>query len=831
MQLADFHSSNLEKASKTFTDALNPMSKVFAWMALIPGKFDLLSFLILIILNLLVYSPTFFGYFLADDFVHVAYLADVFNGHPQKLLENFRSNWMQAWGTQFYRPLVSLTLALDYMLGNGDALPFHVTNTIYHFLAAFFLYLASKRLLHCFPEYPARISALFAGIFFTLSPLHGEVVSWIIGRVDGLCLALFMPAFYFFLRSVQEKSLLARVLGLILFALALLAKEMALTLPPLLVLSVFLQAGSKLGWKEKCKLCWKETLPYFLVLAVYFCLRTWALGTPVGGYTGSLGEGLSASLLTRFQSLAKIVFPFNGELFGPFDRLQKQLAAIYRCLSVFLLLRFTFFKCSKEELKLLVFTAAWFLLSLAPTYQVFNITDSLMCSRFAYFATAAFSFLLALLLSPIAFREARFKFLQRTAAFFQAASVLLLLSVSLTYLQISKKNNGVWLEAGNQVRKFRQSLALKVKELEPDSKLVLLNSPQRFKGAHMIYNGAMLSVLLSEPLSNPPLDSSLASFEAATYGDADLISASRLRRLLAEKACGKRKHKFVYWDQEKQFLSELNLSDSNSNALFFDLSKFPETLARAGANEKLSIETPPLSLNAAAIDFARLKLKLARNNSQNEKQASQYARIYWSSSAHPSFQISRSVAAQLIFDGEEHDYYFPLSEHKSWFAESPIERLKLELPENIEASSIKLGKLELIRADELMPKLNPRLSGLAEGQDGIFRPSTERFELEADASLMPEAKSLVLELSKANSWFEHYAGTYRERELSKEALLRKTIPSKTAVFLLDCKSFPQQAYYETRIFALNAQGKIIGFCSDPICLQIDRIAKQKQEGE
>src|SRR5688572_29497359 len=85
------------------------------------------SFIVaLIAINLLCLYRSLSGYFLADDFIHIAYLTNVCNGHLEALLANFTGNWMQTQGTQFYRPFISLTLALDYLIGGGQPLIFHL---------------------------------------------------------------------------------------------------------------------------------------------------------------------------------------------------------------------------------------------------------------------------------------------------------------------------------------------------------------------------------------------------------------------------------------------------------------------------------------------------------------------------------------------------------------------------------------------------------------------------------------------------------------------------------------------------------------------------------
>ena len=65
---------------------------------------------IALILNAICFARSLKGYFLADDFVHIAYLHQALNGHMSSILENFWGNWMQTQGTCFYRPLITCGL-------------------------------------------------------------------------------------------------------------------------------------------------------------------------------------------------------------------------------------------------------------------------------------------------------------------------------------------------------------------------------------------------------------------------------------------------------------------------------------------------------------------------------------------------------------------------------------------------------------------------------------------------------------------------------------------------------------------------------------------------
>jgi hypothetical protein len=776
---------------------------------------------VLILLNLFCYARSLKGYFLADDYVHVAYLSDVLNSQPLRLLENFTGNWMHAWGTQFYRPFITLTLAFDYLVGAGSALSFHLSNLVYHFLGSLLLFLVSGRILHEFSGRQQYLSALAAAALFAVCPLHTEVVSWIIGRVDGVCLTFFLAAFYFHLRSRRQDSRLDRAAAILCFAISLLSKEMALTLPLLVVLTEFCLAETGTP-RQKAVRALKASLSFWVLLFIYAGVRFLALGTLAGGYGGSIGEGLSGSALARFSSLAKILLPFNLEVISPFDRLHGYLLTLYRLAAVFMAARIAAGGISLRDLKTSALCLGWFILSLAPAYPVFNITDSLMCSRFAYFATAPFCLALALLLSPVP-SQCLSPWRQKLSFWLQRISPVLIVAFVLVLTGITTKNNSAWIHAGDQVRAFRDAVAAACSKLPADGKLVLLNTPQRLEGAHMIYNGAMLQVLLSEPLSSPPLANRVLSFEPPTYGDPELINTARLRRLV--RSCPH--YRYCYWDMGGRRLINLDLIEGPSKS-YRDLSELNESPDAESTDAGQSIISPEMNWNAFGSDFVIFSIKLPERSSPKTTgaaiQAPPRLTLYFQSANFPSFSPARSLSLPALCDGVQHDYYFPVSEHKSWLAAGNIKRLRLALParpggQRQEQATVLFLNTQAVSGHELMPVLTP--ASLAEGADGIDRLATDNFELRCDCSKIPGCVRIALELSNPNSWFEHYAGTFREREFSTRSLKRFYKDGNTASFQFTRRQFPQAAYYEIRAFALDSSNKVIGYCSDPINLQIN----------
>ncbi len=771
--------------------------------------------LVIIVTNAVCFSRSLSAYFLADDFVHVAYLADVFNGHPEKLLENFTGNWMHAWGTQFYRPFISLTLALDYAIGQGNSYVFHISNLVYQIACSLLLFFIARRLLVGFLPQQQFVGAIAGALFFAMSPLHTEVVSWIIGRVDSVCLAFNLAAFYLYLRYRESRAISTFIGSIVCFVISLISKEMAVILPPLIVLhELFFGPDPKL--MDRVKSALSESKWYFATLLAYLGVRILALGTLQGGYGGSIGESLSNSLANRLASLNKLFFPFNLEAIPPSNRLHKFVLNLYKFSAALLLVRFLLLHRARQQVKLVFFAILWTILALLPTYQVFNITDTLMCSRFAYFATAGLSLMFGFLLAPLWELDHEERKIKKYM--WGARTSFLLIGLWLAVFGIiTMRNNIPWAHAGGQVRSFHEAVK---NECKDSDKIIVLNVPQRLAGAHLIYNGAMLSVLLSKPLSDPELKDRVFNFEPATYGDSDLISISRLRRLSAKN---EEKAKILFWDMENKRFIPLKLNSASPFDKTFDLAALNEALKAPSNDVYLTVESPALGIESSAVDFIVLKVKVEKNAIPEKTPII----LAWCGGSFPKFSDSdRRIFMPLIIDGEEHEYWFPVSEHKTWLSCQTIDRVRLQIPSpelKNKNDKVHFTSIRFVSNERLMPALTVTPgSALGEGVDGINRPvAADSLSVTLDASKIPGCKKVAVELSKPNSWFEHYTGTMRVKNFSKEAAKTFAGDGQKLDVKLTKRDFPSPAFYELRGFALDENGKVIGFSSDPLLLQID----------
>ncbi|MFQ5669569.1 MAG: tetratricopeptide repeat protein [Acidobacteriota bacterium] len=197
-----------------------------------PPARPVLSLALLAAVALLPYLGAVHGGFVYDDHI----LAEAGPGTGTGTWSTFMGSglWGRLPAAGYYRPLVTLSFALDRWLGGGSPLPFHLTNLLLHLLLALTVWLTSLHLTG------HRGVALGTAILFAVHPVHVEAVAWISGRGDLLAPLCGAGAWLCLLAGGWLPSRATRrtaasvpwlLLGAVLFFLALLAKESAVAFP------------------------------------------------------------------------------------------------------------------------------------------------------------------------------------------------------------------------------------------------------------------------------------------------------------------------------------------------------------------------------------------------------------------------------------------------------------------------------------------------------------------------------------------------------------------------------------------------------------------------
>lgn len=437
------------------------------------------------------YYDTLDDFFIMDDF-------DMIQGHST--FRQFLKHWVSPVGANSYRPLIDLLFIWDFYWWKWNPVGWHLSDLIFHIINSLLVYAFTKQLLK------NSSAGLVAGVLFGLHTCHTEAVTWISARMDVVCTTFFLLSVLYFILSTgdQASSLVERkkqkrryILSLVFFACALLIKEMAVTLPLIVVLydlSTRLKTGPfdkfRTGftfltkWKAIKAELWKKIkiyTPYFLIFLIYFVIRAIVVSgahqyssesrSLFGGYDVKLfGSFIFENIVSYFEFLA---IPFVEEIFP---------ASLVINLVIIGIVTFVCLAFSTESR----FAILWIFVTLLPVYS-FNI------GRGGYLASVGFCVLMGMLLT-FGFERARTLNPKKTsliATMFRVAQILIILLLFYRYGIALNVSNAWW----SGVAEINEKVPLLVKSLYPtfpdQSKVCLQNVPlvlnQRFHSAFQFH--------------------------------------------------------------------------------------------------------------------------------------------------------------------------------------------------------------------------------------------------------------------------------------------------------------------------------------------------------
>lgn len=180
----------------------------------------------------------------------------------QQLLSLFYRSTNEAAGSFIFRPLAIASLCGDYLLWGEQAFAHKLTQLLWHCGNGVLLYVLLARVCRYY-QLDVRFAAVTACLFL-LSHLTPEISVWVAGRFDVLvqtCMFLSLYAFW-----AQR-----RIWALLFLFLALLSKESAMVIVPMLVsLTVLRRWGQPGAIKTISRECW-----LFIALLIIYLLYRW----------------------------------------------------------------------------------------------------------------------------------------------------------------------------------------------------------------------------------------------------------------------------------------------------------------------------------------------------------------------------------------------------------------------------------------------------------------------------------------------------------------------------------------------------------------------------
>lgn len=217
------------------------------------------------VVAILVYSVTIRGTYVYDDVTVVA--KDPRLTNPSLWREYWTRPYMAA-PDKLYRPLVSLSFAVQRVLGGENPWPFHLVNILLHAAVAAAVAELGIRLAGM------RV-AWIAGLLFAVHPVHVEAVAGLVGRCESACALAALCGLCAFLGRPMDRWRIAFIS--ICCAAALLSKEQGMLFPLLLVALLPLRLAGGIAPPERAAMRILAACVCYIT-AAYVLLREYTVG-------------------------------------------------------------------------------------------------------------------------------------------------------------------------------------------------------------------------------------------------------------------------------------------------------------------------------------------------------------------------------------------------------------------------------------------------------------------------------------------------------------------------------------------------------------------------
>ena len=282
-----------------------------------PASWHWIALAVLTLLCLIVYFNSLSNGFVYDDYGLI--IENRYIKQPGKFIASlFNQSYYKIAGLEAsYRPVASLSYLLAYSIAGLNPFYYHLASLLLHILSTLLVYCLANIIL----QY--RLRALLAACLFACHPVLSEAVNCISFNEDLLTTFFFLLALLVYIRIESEQvrfNIGAYCLSLFFYLFGLLSKEMAITLPIIILLyDLILRDADRdtLSFKQRLNILKKRGSFYAGYAAVslfYLFLRFFLFQIPGESLKSSYG-----SLLERIIYLPGHIFSFIRLIIFPTD--------------------------------------------------------------------------------------------------------------------------------------------------------------------------------------------------------------------------------------------------------------------------------------------------------------------------------------------------------------------------------------------------------------------------------------------------------------------------------------------------------------------------------
>lgn len=335
-------------------------------------------------------------------------------------------------GETTYRPVVTLTYFIDYHLWQFNAFGYHLLNLLLHIFNSILVYFLAASITK------KNTIALLASLLFALHPVNSEAVNAISFREDLLCFLFFVSSLLLYIRSDDynnPKKAFVYISSLILFLLSLFSKEMAISLPIVIILYDYYY-GKPAPIINRFKY---RYLGYFIASVIYLLIWGLLIGNrnqPFKHIDYSFYAYIFTMSVAVMRYIQWLLIPvgIHATINDPslvFSAVTWKAVISILLILICVVIGFKAFRRSRE----ISFSIAWFFITLSPVLNIFSL-NNIMASRYLYIPVFGFCLLISILLLKLFYAGSL-----KTGGFMAKYAIAAILII---YSMLTVMRNAVW---------------------------------------------------------------------------------------------------------------------------------------------------------------------------------------------------------------------------------------------------------------------------------------------------------------------------------------------------------------------------------------------------
>lgn len=353
------------------------------------------SILFIAVFSIAIYANTLQNGFLYDDAVTVVNNRFIksLNNLPKLLTKDY---FVLSTETT-YRPIVTLTYFLDYAVYGLRPWGFHLTNILLHAANGVLLYTFSALLLK------GTIKPFIISLLFVANPVLTEAVNAVSFREDLLCFLFYIAALILYLQSKSTSLNTTKTyfFSCLFYFLALLSKEMALTLPLVICCYEWIYRDNKKVLRSI--LLTPRYAGYLIITLLYIYIRFSVFYYPIeeGIPRWNIVDRLLTIPLLIISFLKLTLFPVSLSVIYNFSPISAPFSVKFILPSVVAVSLIALAFIIKRKEKVVTFGILFFLLTLIPVYNLIPIFHPL-AERYLYIPSLGFAIALGFIINALA---------------------------------------------------------------------------------------------------------------------------------------------------------------------------------------------------------------------------------------------------------------------------------------------------------------------------------------------------------------------------------------------------------------------------------------------